>query len=282
MTLPPSGLLRARTTLGANGLRRLLEEPGSALLAFDFDGTLSPIVADPARAAVHPDIVAALGRIAPHVAGLAIVTGRPVATALELGGFTAAAPTLGRFVVAGHYGAERWDAATGEVTAPDPHPGVAYVRSALPDLLADHAAPVGTTVEDKTRSVAVHVRNTAEPAAAMAALRDPLAALAERADLRLEPGRMVLELRPGDTHKGTALRSLVAEVDARSVLFAGDDLGDVPAYDAVDELRDEGLAGVLVCAASAEVDALTARADLLVDGPAGVAALLGALADRLA
>lgn len=281
MTFPPSGPLSARTPLGSAGLRVLLEEPDRALLAFDFDGTLSPIVSDPARAAVHPDIVPALRRIAPHVAGLAIVTGRPVATALELGGFAAAAPTLGRFVIAGHYGAERWDAATGAVTAPEPHPGVAHVRSALPVVLAEHAAPAGTTVEDKIRSVAVHVRNTPDPAAAMTALREPLAELAERAGLRLEPGRMVLELRPADTHKGAALRSLVAELDARCVLFAGDDLGDLPAFDAVDELRQEGLAGILVCAASAEVDALTGRADLLVDGPAGVAELLGALADRL-
>lgn len=275
MTFP----LSARTPVGSTGLHVLLEQPDRALLAFDFDGTLSPIVADPARAAIHPDIVPALRRIAPHVAGLAIITGRPVATALELGGFAAAAQDLGRFVIAGHYGAERWDATTGAVTAPEPHPGVAYVRSALPELLAEHA-PDGTTVEDKIRSMAVHVRNTADPAAAMAGLRAPLEALAERAGLRLEPGRMVLELRSPDTHKGAALRSLVAELDARSVLFAGDDLGDLPAFDAVDELRADGSGGVLVCAASAEVDALTARADLLVDGPAGVAELLGALADH--
>src|SRR5690606_3111779 len=173
MTVP----LRALTPAGSEGLRAILEWPDRALLAFDFDGTLSPIVTDPAAARIHPDVLPVLRRLAPRVAGLAVVTGRPVATALELGGFADAAAELGRFVISGHYGAERWDAATGAVTAPDPHPGVDHVRAALPDVLAAVAAPAGTTIEDKARSVAVHVRNTADPAAAMARLREPLAQL---------------------------------------------------------------------------------------------------------
>jgi trehalose 6-phosphate phosphatase len=62
------------------------------------------------------------------------------------------------------------------------------------------------------------------------------------------------------------------------VLFAGDDLGDLPAYDAVDALRRGGVPGVLVCSASDEGPvALRERADLVVDGPPGVVALLTTL-----
>lgn len=276
-----AALPAARSAPGAAGLRALLERPEAALFGFDFDGTLAPIVTDPSAARIHPDIVPALARIAPRVAGVAIVTGRPVKTVLELGGFTDAGVDLGRLVVAGHYGAERWTAATGAISAPATHPGVARVRAALPHLLAEVAAPPGTAIEDKQRSLAVHVRNTADPTAAMVLLRDPLATLAADSGLRLEPGRMVLELRPADANKGAALRDLVAELDAGCVLFAGDDLGDLAAYDAVEELRAEGFPGVLVCAASTEVDALSGRADLLVDGPAGIAELLRALADQL-
>jgi trehalose 6-phosphate phosphatase len=61
------------------------------------------------------------------------------------------------------------------------------------------------------------------------------------------------------------------------VVFGGDDLGDLAAFDAVDELRASGLAGLLVCSGSTEEAALAERADLVVDGPAGVVALVRAL-----
>jgi trehalose 6-phosphate phosphatase len=61
----------------------------------------------------------------------------------------------------------------------------------------------------------------------------------------------------------------------------GDDLGDLAAFAAVEQLRAEGVPGLLVCSGSTEVTALAERADLVVDGPEGVAALLSALADEL-
>jgi trehalose 6-phosphate phosphatase len=64
-------------------------------------------------------------------------------------------------------------------------------------------------------------------------------------------------------------------------MYAGDDLGDLPAFAAVDKLRSDGVPGLLVCSGSAEVTELAERADLVVDGPAGVVRLLMALASRL-
>jgi len=61
------------------------------------------------------------------------------------------------------------------------------------------------------------------------------------------------------------------------VLYAGDDLGDIPAFAAVAELRADGIPGLAVCSGSAEATGLAGHADLLVDGPAGVMALLGEL-----
>ncbi len=65
------------------------------------------------------------------------------------------------------------------------------------------------------------------------------------------------------------------------MLYAGDDLGDLAAFTAVDKLRASGTPGVLVCSGSEEVTELRDRADLVVDGPAGVVRLLRALAARL-
>ncbi|WP_077797980.1 trehalose-phosphatase [Streptomyces sp. JHA26] len=269
------------TEAGREGLDALLARPGRAVIALDFDGTLAPIVPDPDRARAHPDAVPALAALAPKVASVAVITGRPAEVAVHHGGF-ADVPGLDHLVVLGHYGAERWDAATGTVTAPPPHPGVAAVRAELPGLLDATGAGQGTWIEEKGRAVAVHTRRAADPQAAFEALRAPLADLAARHGLVVEPGRMVLELRPPGMDKGVALREYARETGAGSVLFAGDDLGDLPAFAAVTALRAEGTPGLLVCSGSDEVTELRRRADLEVDGPAGVVALLGALADRLA
>ncbi|MFD5448867.1 trehalose-phosphatase [Streptomyces sp. NPDC003470] len=268
------------TEAGREGLDALLARPGRAVIALDFDGTLAPIVPDPDQARAHPDAVPALAALAPKVASVAVITGRPAEVAVHHGGF-ADVPGLDHLVVLGHYGAERWDAATGTVTAPPPHPGVAAVRAELPGLLDATAAGQGAWIEEKGRAVAVHTRRAADPQAAFEALRAPLAGLAARHGLVVEPGRMVLELRPPGMDKGVALREYARETGAGAVLFAGDDLGDLPAFAAVGDLRAEGVPGLLVCSGSDEVAELREQADLEVDGPGGVVALLRGLAARL-
>ncbi|MFE4048861.1 trehalose-phosphatase [Streptomyces sp. YIM B13518] len=276
----PNATPTPATQAGREGLEALVSRPGKALIALDFDGTLAPIVADPEQARAHPDAVPALAAIAPRVAAVAVVTGRPAGVAVRHGGF-AGVPGLEHLVVLGHYGAERWEAVTGRVTAPAPHPGVAGARAELPGLLDRVGAWQGTWIEEKGRAVAVHTRRAADPQAAFESLREPLAGLAARHGLVVEPGRMVLELRPPGMDKGVALGEYAREIGAGSVLYAGDDLGDLAAYTAVEKLRTAGVPGLLVCSGSDEVTELRERADLVVDGPAGVVRLLRALAGRM-
>lgn len=268
------------TAAGRDGLQAILTHPARTVIALDFDGTLAPIVPDPEQARAHPAAVPALVALAPKVAAVAVVTGRPAGVAVRHGGF-AGVPGLDHLVVLGHYGAERWDARTGTVSAPAPHPGVAAVRAELPGVLDRIGAWQGTWIEEKGRAVAVHTRRATDPQAAFESLREPLADLATRHGLIVEPGRMVLELRPPGMDKGVALLEYVREVGAEAVLYAGDDLGDLPAFAAVDKLRSDGVPGLLVCSGSSEVAELAERADLVVDGPAGVVGLLRALAGRL-
>ena len=94
----------------------------------------------------------------------------------------------------------------------------------------------------------------------------------------IEPGRNVVEVRSGDMHKGQALRTFVAEQEATGVVFGGDDLGDVEAFEAVRALRADGLPGLVVCSASHQQPDLVELADVVVDGPTGVVELLGHLA----
>ncbi|MFF7238352.1 trehalose-phosphatase [Streptomyces collinus] len=268
------------TPAGRDGLAALLARPRTAVIGLDFDGTLAPIVADPEQARAHPEAVPALAALAPRVASVAVVTGRPAEVAVRHGGF-ADVPGLEHLVVLGHYGAERWQAATGELTAPPPHPGVAAVRAELPGLLDRTGAGQGTWIEEKGRAVAVHTRRARDPQAAFDALRGPLTDLATRHGLIVEPGRLVLELRPPGMDKGVALLDHVRATGAGAVLYAGDDLGDLPAFAAVEKLRSDGVPGLLVCSGSTEVTELAERADLVVNGPEGVVGLLRGLAARL-
>ncbi|MGA5818247.1 trehalose-phosphatase [Kitasatospora sp. NPDC094028] len=266
------------TAAGRDGVRAILAAPGDAVIALDFDGTLAPIVADPSAARAHPGVLEALRGLASAVGAVAVVTGRPAGLAVEYGGL-AGVPGV---VVLGHYGAERWE--DGELSAPPVHPGVARARAALPDVLAAVGAPEGTWVEDKGRSLAVHTRRTAAPERALELLRAPVGELAAAHGLVVEPGRLVLELRPPGVDKGAALTGFLRERGARAVLYAGDDLGDLAAFAAVEELRGEGLAGVLVCAGAVgdtPVRELADRADVVVEGPEGVVELLSDLGEAV-
>jgi len=263
------------TPEGAAALAAISGDPGRALIALDYDGTLAPIVSEPSASRPQPGALPALHRLATAVGTLAIITGRPASVAVELGGL-AGIPGL---IVIGHHGWERWE--DGELASPPPPPQVARARERLPGALAEAGAPDGTWIEDKSHALVVHTRRTADPEAALALLAEPLADFADQTGLDSKPGRLVIELRARGVDKGTAITTLAAERDPAAVLFAGDDLGDIPAFEAVHALRDTGRAGVAVCSASGEVTALAAHADLVVDGPAGITALLVRLADAV-
>jgi trehalose 6-phosphate phosphatase len=263
VTLP-----RPATAAGQAGLAALLAEPARALVTVDFDGTLSPIVERPDEARPVTGGLAALRAAARAFGQVAILTGRPAGWVVEVPGLAEVAG----LVIVGQYGAERW--AAGELHVSEPHGGLAAVRQDLPRLVAGRPA----RIEDKGVSLVVHTRGAEHPDAELAALSGPVRALAEKHGLTAHLGRYVLEVRPPGFDKGRALRVLVRDCDAGAVLFAGDDLGDLPAFAEVAALRERGIPGLTVCSASAEVRDLAEEADIVVDGPAGVAALLTSLA----
>jgi trehalose 6-phosphate phosphatase len=266
------------TSSGRAALRLLVAEPARALIGLDFDGTLSPIVENPDEARPAPGAVAAVRRLAATVGAVAIVTGRPAPVAVGLLGLGADDPD--NLLVLGHYGLQRWTSRGGvRVSATFDAAAVAAVRDRLPSLLRDVGAPAGVAIEDKGESVAVHVRRTASPDDAFTLLRGPLASLASSHGLRLEPGRMVLELRPAGVDKGIAVEALVGEVGATVACYAGDDLGDLAAYDALDRLGERGVSTLKICSGFDEVPQLQERADLVLDGPAELVGFLDGLAD---
>jgi trehalose 6-phosphate phosphatase len=263
-----------QTTEGRAGLDAILAHPTRAVIGLDFDGTLAPIVPDPMASRAAPETRAALARLAPLLGWIVIITGRPAALAADLAGLHGLAPNM---TVLGHYGWEQWYGDSDRVRSPAPPPGLDQIRAELPALVAG----TGARVEDKHLSVAVHTRQADDPDATFTRLREPLTELAGRYGLRVEPGRRVLELRMPGMDKGLALTRFVRERAASAVAFVGDDLGDLPAFKAVEQLRREGIPGLTVCSGSVEVPELAGHTDLTVDGPTGVADLLADLADRL-
>lgn len=240
-------------------------------LVTDFDGTLSPIVADPDAARPLPGVADALEALARRLAVVAVVTGRAALDARARIGVTG-------LVVVGNHGIE-WLAPDAE--RPDAHASAQSVGRRLKATLSALSAEPGLRVEKKGLSATIHYRETAEPAQTRARL---LAALEGRLDgLELREGRASLELRPlGVGDKGRALRTIVDRYSLRGLLVLGDDVTDLDMFRAAAELRQEGrLALVLIGAVQGgtEVPAeVAAAADVVIDSVEAAASMLRALA----
>jgi trehalose 6-phosphate phosphatase len=248
---------------------RLARRAAKVAICLDFDGTVAPIVDDPAAARPLPGMVDLLGPLADRYAAVALVSGRP-ATYLAS---HAAAPGV-RYL--GMYGLE--EIVEGRVQV-DPRLEAARpaVAAAARDLAADPAVTgSGAHLEDKRYAVAVHTRRVADPGRWAGPVGEAAARIAARPDLEVVPGRMVWELRPQvHSDKGDAVRRVRAESGAEVLVVVGDDLGDLPGFAVAAGLAAEGGDGLRVAVRSAEAPPeLLEVAELVVDGPEGVRELL--------
>ncbi len=270
-----------RTSLAHRRYDEVVADCARAVICLDFDGTLAPIVDDPSEAHVHPGAADALVALGERCLAVAVVTGRPVRQVLSLGDLeevgTQVADGGGRLLVLGQYGNERWSTDDPRVRTPRPPRGLASLMRELPSLLAEAGAS-DAHLEEKGLAVAVHTRRLADPNGALERLTPALTRAASRHGLVLEPGRMVVEVRAPGMDKGAAVRQLQKELRADAMVFVGDDLGDLEAFEAVRALRRGGMVGLLVCSGSEEQQALVDVSDIVVDGPDGVVELLSRLA----
>ncbi|HEY3672637.1 MAG TPA: trehalose-phosphatase [Acidimicrobiia bacterium] len=254
----------------ARALQPLVDDPARAALFVDFDGSLSPIVLDPEAARALPAARAALARLVPVLARVAVVSGRPAA-------FLRDALAIDGLDYAGTYGLER--IVDGDVVLDERvRPFLDAVAQAADE--AEAALP-GLRVERKGEvAVTIHWRD--QPARGDAATRwaaEAAPRLGLEAPLR---GRMAVELRPPvPVDKGTTVAELARGL--RVAVFAGDDAGDLPAFAALHALVDAGALdhAVSIGVASDESPAEVRGADVVVEGPTGLAVLLDALADAM-
>jgi trehalose 6-phosphate phosphatase len=155
------------------------------------------------------------------------------------------------------------------------------VVAANEDLKAHPAVQAsGAWLEDKEYAVAVHTRRVPDPQRWAAPIDQAARQIAACHGLEVVPRKLVGELRPAvPSDKGDAVQKVVAESDARSVVVAGDDLGDLAAFAAATQFAAEGGDALRVAVRSAEAPPeLLARADLVVEEPPGLRELLERLA----
>ena len=242
-------------------LRGMLDR---AAVLTDFDGTLAPIVDDPAKAVPGPGALDVLDALRDRARVLGIVSGRPIEH------ISAQVPTDGLHL-AGLYGFERLDDGV-RVDGLGAERWLAPVEAARAELVA--RVPPGILVEPKRLSLTVHHRSRPDLAAEVRALADEVGTAH---GLVLRPARAAVELHPPEApDKGDVVEDLAVGCDA--ACFVGDDVGDLPAFDALDRLAAKGLVTIKVAVDSDEsAPGLLERADVVVAGSEGAIAWLRSL-----
>lgn len=217
--------------IGAGRDTRVAPPPlGSASALFlDIDGTLAELAPNPSEVRIDSQLARALPELAAQLGGaLALVTGRTIGDADRL--FTGLV-----LPIAGQHGCERRDASgTLHMHAPE-RATWRELRRRFIEFASRHD---GLRIEDKGATLAIHYRQA--PDLADHVHRTLRRAFEEAAPVGyvLQPGKCLLELRPGNRNKGTAIRDFMRErpFAGRRPVFVGDDRTDEHGFVVVDTL----------------------------------------------
>jgi trehalose 6-phosphate phosphatase len=256
-------------------LSPLRDDPPHSAVLTDIDGTIAPIVQDPAEAAVPEQTRGLLRTLAERYALVGCLSGRRALDARRIVG-------LDELAYSGNHGFELLLPGEEEVR-PDPsldgHEGDApqFVTS----LDRSELDRVGIRTEDKGAIVALHWRG-AENEGAAESVAHEIASEAEWQGLVPHRGRKVLEIRPNvAVNKGIAVAALIPARPVKAALYGGDDRTDVDAFAALRTLREDGHLSATACIAVASEESppeVSGEADFTVDGPPGFVSVLEALA----
>ncbi len=242
---------------------RARAQPAATAILTDFDGTLAEIVLDPSAATPFDGVCDVLDALARSYATVAVISGRPVAFLQQ------ALPATVR--MSGLYGLEEVCGGTATID-----PAAAPWRVVVEETAGRGRAalPDDVTVESKGLSVTLHFRKAPHREQLV---RDWARREAQATGLRARDARSSVELHPPlEVDKGTVVERYAA--GARHVCFLGDDVGDLPAFEALSSLAARGVDVLRVGVASSELaPELRDTADQLVVGPRGARDFLASL-----
>jgi trehalose 6-phosphate phosphatase len=209
----------------------ILSGPDAALVT-DIDGTISAIVAVPSDAFVLPKARDALLRLRDLLAVVAVVTGRSVDDARAMVGVDGLA-------YIGNHGLEVWSKGAATLV-PEARPWVPRIAAVLQEI-QDRNRVDGVIIEDKGATASLHYRLAKDPVAARRELLEIVAGCAGTSGVRVEEGRMVINLLPPLTvTKGSAVSWLAREHKLERIVYLGDDITDAHAFRALTLLRQTG------------------------------------------
>ncbi len=240
-------------------------------LAFDFDGTLSPIAPTPEGAQLYPGVTDLLQR-AQKYARVAILTGREIedgARKINLDGLT----------YIGTHGLEWSDGLPWLHEVHIDPDSLEYIPSGtyLLDLVATRQADLpGVIVQRKRIGGSIHYRLAPDQQETRQKLLGLLTEAAQRVNMQLSEGKRIVEIRPPlAIDKGQALRQFAQRNALRGLIFAGDDRTDLDGILEMAKLRQQGLATLGIVARHHDtLPALLQHADMVVDEVPGMVALL--------
>jgi trehalose-phosphatase len=253
----------------------LRADPNRAAVLTDVDGTIAPIELDSSAAAVPEGTRDLLRRLAERYALVGCLSGRRAEDARRIVG-------LDELAYSGNHGFELLLPGDPEVR-PDPSlDGHEADAPRFVDTLdRSELERAGIRREDKGAIVALHWRGASNEGAAESLVHE-IANEAEWHGLVPHRGRKVLEIRPNvPINKGIAVAALIPARPVEAALYGGDDRTDVDAFLALRTLERDGKLGATACIAVASDESppeVSGEADLTVDGPAGFAQVLEALA----
>jgi trehalose 6-phosphate phosphatase len=238
-----------------------------ALLS-DVDGTISRMAPSPDLAVVTPrsrELLEALS----HLILVAVVSGRDTPDLLRM-------LQLPDIVYISLHGLAWWIAGA-EDLAPEAQDYRDYTLEAASELA--HVKRVdGLVMEVKSVGLALHYRGARNPRSARAQILRAIESSAAARRFTVREGIKVVELRPPvGINKGIAVRRLVDRFRLRGLVYLGDDLTDLDAFDEVRRLRQSNaVAGFSLGVRHAEApDAVVDLADFVLEDIEGVEWFLG-------
>ena len=254
----------------------LREDPDRSAVLTDVDGTIAPIVADPAEAGVPEETRRVLRELAKRYALVGCLSGRRALDARRVVG-------LDELAYSGNHGFELLLPGDDEVR-PDPSlDGHEEDASRFVNALdRSDLERAGLRIEDKGAIVALHFRGAPNEAEAESLVQE-IASEAEWEGLVPHRGRKVLEIRPNVAiNKGIAVAALIPARPISHAFYGGDDRTDLDAFAALRTLNADGELDTAACIAVASEESppeVSEAADLTVPGLEGYGRVLEALAE---
>ena len=260
-------------------LVKFRESPSTSVIVTDVDGTIAPIVARPEAAEVLPEAIRSLKQLVKGYQGVGLLSGRGLSDLRRM------ANIPGAYYVGNHgiemsYDGEDYtnvDLAVGLI-------GLGEAKRVLRTAIEVGADDI--TVEYKDYSVAIHYR-LVDDSSRIEALNSLVEQLASAHDLHLLKGKKVFELQAGaNGGKDLGMKAILDHVAQRTgtaverVIFFGDDVTDIDAFEYLQKLRSDGSVdtmSVAVDGGSEQSPAVRQAARLLIESPRAVSLALGQL-----